>query len=73
MLSILIYKYLFGIFRISSNRYLVPRLPTLVISSSIFLSGIFSMAIGIVLNSIDNLRYEQRKIAYLMSTVVEVK
>ena len=52
---------------------LVPRLPTLIISSSIFLSGIFSMAIGIVLNSIDNLRYEQRKIAYLMSTVDEVK
>ena len=47
----------------------VPRLPTLVISSSIFLSGIFFMAIGIVLNSIDNLRYEQRKIAYLMSSI----
>ncbi len=46
----------------------VPRLPTLVISSSIFLSAIFFMAIGIILNSIDNLRYEQRKIAYLLNT-----
>ena len=50
---------------------IVPRLPTLVLSSSIFLSGIFFMAIGIVLNSIDNLRYEQRKIAYLMSAIYE--
>ena len=47
---------------------LVPRLPTLVLSSSLFLSSIFFLAIGIILNSIDNLRYEQRKIAYLLST-----
>ncbi len=47
---------------------IVPRIPTLVISSSIFLSGLFFMTMGIILNSIDNLRYEQRKIAYLLAT-----
>lgn len=47
---------------------IVPRLPTLVISSSLFLSSIFFMAVGIILNSIDNIRYEQRKIAYLLTT-----
>ena len=47
---------------------IVPRLPTLLISSSLFLSSILFMFVGIILNSIDNIRYEQRKIGYLLTT-----
>ena len=46
---------------------LVLKVPTLIMNATIFLSGLFFMAVGIILNSIDNLRYEQRHIAYLLN------
>ncbi len=58
---------IFSIYKEFLEINIVPRIPTLVISSSIFLSGFFFMTIGIILNSIDNLRYEQRKIAYQLA------
>ncbi|MCQ9203164.1 MAG: glycosyltransferase family 2 protein [Prochlorococcus marinus CUG1436] len=58
---------IFSIYKEFLEINIVPRIPTLVISSSIFLAGLFFMSIGIILNSIDNLRYEQRKIAYQLA------
>tara|TARA_B100000242_G_C43049216_1_gene490038 strand:+ start:2282 stop:3202 length:921 start_codon:yes stop_codon:yes gene_type:complete len=61
-----------SIYREFLETNIVPRLPTLLISCSLFLSSIFFMSVGIILNSIDNIRYEQRKIAYLLTTRDEI-
>ena len=58
---------LLGIYSEFISTGLVERLPTLIVSCFILLSGLLSFSLGLVLKGLVHIKYENRYIAYLSS------
>jgi len=58
---------LIGIYAEFISTGLVERLPTLIVSCIILLSGLLSLSLGLVLKGLVHIKYENRYIAYLSS------